>query len=148
MAKLRHIALSVPDPDKAAEFYEKVFDLKRVGRTESVLASGVYLSDGTINIALLKYKTDEMAGVKEGKDWVGTHHFGFQVEDAEAVKEKIAEHGGTFFMDLPALKDTLYYEEKYRDPAGIIFDVSQHGWVVDTADEKKAKAAAAKVAAE
>jgi hypothetical protein len=32
-------------------------------------------------------------------------------------------------MDLPALKDTLYYEEKYRDPDGIIFDISQHGWV-------------------
>lgn len=149
MAKLRHIALSVPDPEKAAAFYEQVFGLKRVGRTESVLASGVYLSDGTINIALLKYKTDEMAGMKEGKDFIGTHHFGFQVEDAEATKKKIAEHGGAFFMDLPALKDTLYYEEKYRDPNGVIFDISQNGWVTDTASEKAAaKQAAEKVPAE
>jgi hypothetical protein len=34
-------------------------------------------------------------------------------------------------MDLPALKDTLYYEEKFRDPEGVIFDISQHGWVTE-----------------
>jgi catechol 2,3-dioxygenase-like lactoylglutathione lyase family enzyme len=131
MAKLRHIALSVPDPEKTAEFYEKTFGLKRVGATESVLASGVYLSDGYINLALLKYHTDEMAGVKGGKDYVGVHHLGFQVEDAGAAKGSVEENGGSFFMDLPALKDTLYYEEKYRDPDGIIFDISQHGWVTE-----------------
>jgi catechol 2,3-dioxygenase-like lactoylglutathione lyase family enzyme len=129
MAQLRHIALSVPDPEKTAEFYEKTFGLTRVGKTESVLANGVYLSDGYINIALLKYHNDEMAGVKGGKDYVGVHHFGFQVESAEAAKAKVEDNGGSFFMDLPALKDTLYYEEKYRDPDGIIFDISQHGWV-------------------
>ena len=31
MAKLRHIAITVPDPEKAAQFYEKAFGLKRVG---------------------------------------------------------------------------------------------------------------------
>jgi methylmalonyl-CoA/ethylmalonyl-CoA epimerase len=144
-AKLRHIALSVPDPEQAAQFYESVFGLKRVGRTDSPLASGVYLSDGYINIALLKYKTDEMAGTKDGKDWVGTHHFGFQVDDPDAVKDKIEAQGGTFFMDLPALKETLYYEEKYRDPTGVIFDISEKGWVVDTAADKAEKAKTAKV---
>lgn len=129
MARLKHIALSVPDPEKTAQFYEKVFGLQRVGKTESVLADGVYLSDGYINIALLHYKSDKMAGLKEGKDFVGTHHFGFVVDDAAEAKEKIEEHGGSFFMDLPALKDTLYYEEKFRDPDGIIFDISKHGWL-------------------
>ena len=49
---------------------------------------------------------------------------------------KISAHGGQFFVDLPALKDTLYYEEKYRDPEGVIFDVSQHGWVTKVGQEK------------
>ena len=31
MAKLRHIAMSVPDPEKTAEFYCQAFDMKRVG---------------------------------------------------------------------------------------------------------------------
>ena len=137
MAKIKHIALSVQDPEKTARFYEEVFGLKRVGTTESVLASGVYLSDGDINIALLNYKSDEMSGMAAGgKDFVGTHHFGFQVDDADSVKKKIEAHGGTFFMDLPALKDTLYYEEKYRDPEGVIFDVSQHGWATKAGQTK------------
>jgi methylmalonyl-CoA/ethylmalonyl-CoA epimerase len=129
MARIKHIALSVPDPEKTAQFYEKVFGLTRVGTTESPLASGVYITDGYLNIALLKYHSDEMAGIKEGKDFVGVHHFGIQVPDTEAAKEKIESNGGAFFMDLPNLKDTLYYEEKFRDPDGVIFDISQHGWV-------------------
>ena len=129
MAKIRHIALSVQDPEKTASFYERSFGLKRVGTTTSVLADGVYLSDGYINIALLKYKSDEMAGMKEGMDFVGTHHFGFQVDDSDASRKQIEANGGQFFMDLPHLKDTLYYEEKYRDPEGVIFDISEKGWL-------------------
>ena len=131
MAKIRHIALSVQDPEKTARFYEEALGLERVGTTTSVLADGVYLSDGYINIALLKYKTDEMAGMAGGKDFVGTHHFGFKVDDPEAARKQIEAHGGKFFMDLPALKDTLYYEEKYRDPEGVIFDISGNGWVTE-----------------
>ncbi len=136
MAKIKHIALSVQDPEKTAKFYEEVFGLQRVGTTESVLASGVYLSDGEINIALLNYKTDEMAGIAPGKDYSCTHHFGFKVDDAADVKKKIEAHGGTFFMDLPALKDTLYYEEKFRDPEGVIFDISENGWATKAGQEK------------
>jgi catechol 2,3-dioxygenase-like lactoylglutathione lyase family enzyme len=131
MAKIRHIALSVQDPEATARFYEAAFGLVRVGTTESALADGVYLSDGYINIALLKYKTDEMAGVAGGCGFVGTHHFGFKVEDAADARMRIEAQGGRFFMDLPALKDTLYYEEKFRDPEGVIFDISEKGWVTE-----------------
>ena len=48
MAKLRHIALIVPDPDKAAKFFEDAFDMKIAGRARR----GVYVSDGIINVAL------------------------------------------------------------------------------------------------
>jgi catechol 2,3-dioxygenase-like lactoylglutathione lyase family enzyme len=44
MSKLRHIALSVPDPWATAEFYMKAFDLKKVGEADTPLATGVYLS--------------------------------------------------------------------------------------------------------
>jgi hypothetical protein len=39
------------------------------------------------------------------------------------------ENGGTFFKELPASKESLYYEMKYRDPNGVIFDISHNGWV-------------------
>jgi methylmalonyl-CoA/ethylmalonyl-CoA epimerase len=92
--RIRHIALSVQDPEGTAAFYEQAFGLKRVGKTTSVLADGVYLSDGYINVALLKYKSDEMAGMKGGAEFVGTHHFGFQVDDADASKKAIEAAGG------------------------------------------------------
>ena len=129
MAKLRHVAISVPDPEKSAQFYEKVFGMKRVGITESELSSGIYLSDGVVSLALLDYKTDEAAGEEQGKDFVGVHHFGFWVDDLDKTGDSIEECGGTFFLDLPEEKDSLYYEKKYRDPDGVIFDLSHQGWV-------------------
>ena len=126
----------VEDLEKAAAFYQKVFDLQRVGEEHLEMGSGIYLSDGVINLALLKYKGESGSGLKDAASFVGAHHFGFQVDDADLVKKKIEKHGGKFFMDLPALKDTLYYEEKYRDPEGVIFDVSQHGWVTKVGQEK------------
>jgi len=107
--KIRHIALSVQDPEGTAKFYEEAFGLVRVGKTTSVLADGVYLSDGYLNIALLKYKSDEMAGMKGGAEFVGTHHFGFQVDDAAESKKRIEECGGKFFMD-------NYTAQKYDNP--------------------------------
>ena len=55
MARLRHIALSVPDPETTAQFYEKAFGMKRIGTLDHNQASGIYLSDGVINMAVLKY---------------------------------------------------------------------------------------------
>jgi len=129
MAKLRHIAISVPDPDAAATFYCETFGLEKVERTVSPLAEGWYLTDGTICIALLKYLTDEAAGLERGKDYVGVHHFGFWCDNLESQESAIEQHGGKFFLDLPHAKDTLYYEKKFRDPNGIIFDISANGWV-------------------
>ena len=129
MAKLRHIAMAVKDPEASAKFYEETFGLKRVGETDSDLATGLYLSDGVVCLALLNYKTDEAAGLEKGKDYVGVHHVGFWVDDLEASGEAIEKNGGTFFLDLPMEKESLYYEKKYRDPDGVIFDISHNGWV-------------------
>ena len=129
MAKLRHIAIAVEDPEATARFYEKVFDMKRVGETKSSIADGIYLSDGVVNLAILDYKTDEAAGKDKGKDYVGVHHFGFWVDDLEKAEGAIEANGGEFFLDLPLDKESLYYEKKYRDPNGIIFDISHNGWV-------------------
>ena len=129
MTKLRHIAIAVPDVERSAQFYEKVFEMERVGTTESELATGIYLSDGVISLALLNYKTDEAAGKERGKDYVGVHHVGFWVDDLDDMEKSIEQSGGTFFLDLPEAKDSLYYEKKYRDPDGIIFDISHNGWV-------------------
>jgi catechol 2,3-dioxygenase-like lactoylglutathione lyase family enzyme len=69
MAKIRHIAFYTDEPEKEADFYVRAFELKRV-RTSPT--GSVFLSDGYINLALLKAKGD---GTKNG-----IHHFGFQVD--------------------------------------------------------------------
>ena len=134
MAKLRHIALSVKDPEKTAQFYESAFDLQRVGTTDSALAEGIYLSDGVINIALLSYKTDEMAGYVEGedergKDFEGIHHMGFVVDNLEKTERKIEDAGGKYLMGRPTGPEpSTFYEMKFRDPEGVIIDVTRLGW--------------------
>ena len=127
MAKLRHVAITVPDPEKAAAFYEKTFGMQRVGRTDSSIASGIYLSDGVINMAILKYKSEKAAG-PQGLDSVGVHHFGFWADDVDETKQKIEENGGKFMMGPPVVNGNAFYEMKFTDPNGIIFDVNHTGW--------------------
>ena len=141
MAKLRHIALSVKDPEATAQFYESVFDLKRVGKTDSELAKGIYLSDGVMNIALLSYKTNEMAGYEKdvderGKDFEGIHHMGFVVDNLEKSEKKIEEAGGKYLMGRPPLDGipSTFYEMKFRDPQGVIVDVTHLGWSTNKAE--------------
>ena len=127
MAKLRHIALSVPDPQKSAKFYSDAFGMEVVGQANSATATGVYLSDGTISLALLKYRSDAPAG-ERGRDFVGLHHMDFLCDDLAAQSRAVEENGATLFQDVPAGKTTEYYEKKYRDPDGIIFDITHSGW--------------------
>ena len=127
MGKLRHIALTVPDPWKAAEFYMSAFGLSKVGETDSSLACGVYLSDGVVNLALLHYKSDEAAG-ERGRDFVGIHHFGVWVDDVAASRARIEEAGGEYYMGEVPVKSNIFYEVKFKDPNGIVLDITSQGW--------------------
>ena len=127
MAQLRHIALSVPDPQKSAKFYCEAFGMTVVGEANSATATGVYLSDGTMSLALLKYRTDAPAGPR-GKDFVGLHHMGFLCDDLAAQSEQVEASGATLFQDVPSGKTTEYYEKKYTDLDGLIFDIPHSGW--------------------
>ena len=71
--KLRHIAISVPDKEKTAKFYEETFGFERVSQSRVATR----LSDSVMNITLLQFETEEDAGDDRGKDFVGQHHFGF-----------------------------------------------------------------------
>lgn len=127
MAKLRHIALSVPDPQATAAFYIQAFGMRKVGESDSPRAVGVYLTDGTINMALLRYKTDELAGPL-GKDHVGLHHFGFWVDDIDESCKEVQAAGAAHFAGEPK-GGNAFYEVKFRDPVnGLIFDLTAHGW--------------------
>jgi lactoylglutathione lyase len=115
MAKLRHVALIVEDPEASAKFFEEAFDMKRAGTARR----GVYMSDGVINVALLK---------KEGeKERVGIYHFGMWVDDLEAAEKKVVAAGGEYLAGRPTSANS-FYEAKYRGPDGIVFDLTHSGW--------------------
>lgn len=128
MARLRHFAIVVRDLEKSARFYEGVFDLKRVGQETLDFASAIYLSDGVINLALLNYKGERGSGLSDAKSFVGAHHFGFQVEDLADTQRRIEAAGGKFFFDLGSDAEKENFERKFKDPDGIIFDISKKGW--------------------
>jgi catechol 2,3-dioxygenase-like lactoylglutathione lyase family enzyme len=130
MARLRHFAVVVKDLDKAAAFYQDVFELKRVGREDLEIGSAIYMSDGVINLALLNFKGREgskASDLTEGSNFVGAHHFGFQVDNLAATQKRIEAHGGKFFFDLGDERHGNF-ERKFKDPDGIIFDISEYGW--------------------
>jgi catechol 2,3-dioxygenase-like lactoylglutathione lyase family enzyme len=136
MAKIKHIALSTQDVDKTAKFYIDVFGMKEIARIDSPGARGYYLSDGDLNLAILNFKNDAVAGAERGKDWSGIHHIGFQVESLEAIAERLAAAGSEPRHDVnQALgvgmgrREHGNVEVKYSGPDGVMVDVSETGWV-------------------
>ena len=115
MAKLRHIAIIVPDPEKSAQFFERAFGMTRVGNARR----GVYVSDGTVNVALLKIESE--------KEKVGLYHFGMWVDDLASAEEQAQAAGATYLAGRPTSPNS-FYECKYRDPDGIVFDLTHNGW--------------------
>jgi len=115
MAKLRHIALIVPDPEAAARFFEQAFDLKRAGTARR----GIYMSDGTVNVALLKKESDQ--------ENIGIYHFGMWVDDLDEAEKKVVAAGGQYVAGRPTSPKS-FYEAKYKDPVGIVFDLTHTGW--------------------
>ncbi|MFI5010755.1 MAG: VOC family protein [Hyphomicrobiales bacterium] len=128
MARLRHFAVCVRDLEKSARFYEEVFDLERVGREDLEIGSAIYMSDGVVNLALLKFSGSKGNDLADPTGHAGANHFGFQVDDLAETQRRIEAAGGTFFFDLGDERKGNF-ERKFKDPDGIIFDISRHGWV-------------------
>ena len=120
--------MQVPDLEKAAKFYEEAFGLERVHEAESPIGDAVMLTDGVMNLTLLNFPDGE-GGEINGPEWAGLHHFGFIVEDLEAVQAKIEAAGGTFFMTLPAYPG-VEVESKFKDVNGVVFDIADHPWTI------------------
>ena len=127
IGKLRHLGLCSPDPQKTADFYCKAFGMRQIGEINPnhVGASGVYITDGTMNITIIKFKTDEYAGEDFGKDFVGLHHIGFEVADHAEARKVIEDAGGKYMWD------GGLDHKKYRDADNLIFEVTAEGFATE-----------------
>ena len=123
MARLKHVAIRTGDVAKTAAFYKEAFDLQEVGKGRS----GVYLSDGHINLAILNLRTPTSPA--------GVEHFGFQVDDLEKAVERVSDLGGEQLTELARVNPTdpshpqSYFEVKVTGPDEQEIDVSDTGWV-------------------
>lgn len=113
--RLRHIAIIVPDPEKSAKFFEEAFGMTRAGTARR----GIYMTDGTMNVALL--------GKESEKEEIGLYHFGMWVDDLDESEKKVMKAGGKYLAGKPTSPNS-YYEAKYQDPLGIVFDLTHTGW--------------------
>ena len=135
MPQIKHIAIATQDAEKAAKFYTEVFGLREIAKLDSENAKGYFLSDGNINMAILDFQNDAVAG-ERGKDWSGIHHIGFEVESLEEIEQRLLQANS---MPMDEVNQALHagmtgprhanVETKYEGPNGEMIDVSQTGWV-------------------
>jgi catechol 2,3-dioxygenase-like lactoylglutathione lyase family enzyme len=139
MAKLRHIAIACKDPDAMADFYIKAFDFKLVSSNDGTLAYGHHISDGTIDLAILRFKSDQIG---KGMDYTGLHHFGILVDNIDDAQKAVEALGGTHYMDQENRERTGGFEVKLYGPEGVLFDVAEHPWTGSEALPAQLKQAA------
>ncbi len=116
MARIVHIALKVEDLEKSGRFYETVFGFQRVDEGQVRDHTSRHLSDGTIDLALIKYEQGSPEALLSGKGPC-IHHFGIEVEDLEAsVRELLAT--GCEILSPPGELPV-----KFRDPSGVVAEL-------------------------
>ena len=131
MARIRHIALATRNPDAAAEFYQRAFGFKEVGKFSAREADGYYLTDGALNMALLKFKPGALDQLGKGLDYAGPHHFGVLVDgDLDGWISKVESLGAECFFKPDKNAPSSYVEVKFHGPDRTVFDIAAHPWPI------------------
>jgi catechol 2,3-dioxygenase-like lactoylglutathione lyase family enzyme len=137
MARIRHIALVTDDPAKTAEFYKEHFGLTELYRRPGDTGEkGVWLSDGYIYFAILKYGEAgaPKLGPGQSSDLRGIHHIGFYVDDEKATAKELET---AHFSPVPIPKRMDAPEAtpmgdavnlKYLGPDDVQIDIRSRGW--------------------
>ena len=140
MARIKHIALVTDDPAATAEFYKQHFGLTELYRRPSDTGErGVWLSDGYIYFAILKYGDADAPklGPGQSSELRGIHNIGFQVDNLEGTARALQEANVP-----PVPRDERDMRDpspmaaisegaanlKYLSPDSVQFDVRQKGW--------------------
>jgi hypothetical protein len=76
MTQIEHLAIRSKNPEKLAQYYERVFHWERL---ETWPSGAVHLSDGRINIAILPLNGNPG----------GIHHFGVHIDDLEEIGQRL-----------------------------------------------------------
>jgi catechol 2,3-dioxygenase-like lactoylglutathione lyase family enzyme len=130
MGRIRHIAIATRDLEATTHFYIEGLGLKQVGKVNTPTSEGYYLSDGHVNLAILKFKYDDPATTEGMLKYTGLHHFGVEVEDMTEAQAQI-EKAGAVHRPYPGTEEMAKrgnVEVKFSGPDGVTIDLSEHGW--------------------
>lgn len=121
MASIVHIALKVDDLDKTGEFYEKVFGFTPIETAKVRDHTSRHLSDGAIDLALIKYDSEESAEAKAAGQGPCIHHFGIEVDDLDKSVAEIRKLGCEIISDPGVIPI------KFRAPGGTVAEIAPRG---------------------
>jgi catechol 2,3-dioxygenase-like lactoylglutathione lyase family enzyme len=139
MARIRHIALVTDDPATTAEFYKQHFGLTELYRRPGDTGvKGVWLSDGYIYFAVLKYGEPGVPKLGSGQssELRGIHHIGFYVEDEQETAKSLREANfSPVPMNRPEAAEATPMAAisdadnlKYLGPDAVQIDIRSRGW--------------------
>jgi catechol 2,3-dioxygenase-like lactoylglutathione lyase family enzyme len=133
MAQIRHLAFCCDHPGKVADFYARALGFQEIARygfdpsnpDVAPRPSAVMMTDGHINIAILKLAVDQ-TGV--GISHLGFHHFGVVVDDISEWTRHLTALGAPNITTIDDIPEHAHMEIKFRGPEGIVFDISPSCW--------------------
>jgi lactoylglutathione lyase len=117
MARIVHIAVKVDDLEKATEFYEKGFGFVEVETGQVRDHTSRHLTDGTIDLALIKYDSEESAEARASGLGPCIHHFGIEVDDLKQSATELKKFG------CEVISDPGVIPIKFRAPGGTVAEI-------------------------
>ena len=117
MNRIVHIAVKVDDLEGATQFYEKVFGFALAADGQVRDHRSRHLSDGTIDLALIKYDSEESAEAKAAGEGPCIHHFAIEVDDVERYLAEIRRFG------CDVISDPGVIPIKFRAPGGTVAEI-------------------------
>jgi catechol 2,3-dioxygenase-like lactoylglutathione lyase family enzyme len=126
MVRIKQMAIVCRDPQEMREYYGRWFGLEDLHRTKH---GNVYLSDGYLNIALLKQGADPTEKNQE----LGLHHFGIEIDSIAEIEKRLKEFDPSIHLERRSGGEDPFSEWRVvdeKDPWALPADLSEKGFGV------------------
>jgi lactoylglutathione lyase len=134
MSRIVHLALKVDDLERTTQFYREVFGFAEMNTDKVRDHTSRHLSDGTIDLALIKYDAGtQSAESRAAGEGPCIHHFAVEVPDLRAAEQRIRALGCEIISD-PGVVPV-----KFRAPGGTVCELVPEGRYKKPQAAKKAR---------
>jgi lactoylglutathione lyase len=117
MARIVHLALKVDNLEASSEFYKRIFGFVAVEQGRVRDHTSLHLTDGSIDLALIKYDQDGSAESLASGSGPCIHHFGIEVDDMDECAARLVREG------CEVISDPGVVPIKFRAPGGTVAEI-------------------------